>query len=448
MPDTSQIASTVARASDGVSQEDASPVRFPDGWNLARLDSLFDLQQGKALSPEARQGKSLKPFLRTANVLWGRLDLSSLDSMDFTDEEMSRLRLAAGDILVCEGGDVGRTAIWQGEVQDCAYQNHIHRLRPKVAHVDPYFYAYWMQAAIQLLGLYGGEGNKTTIPNLSKGRLSAFTVPQPPLEEQRGIARVLGIIQRAIETQEKVIAAAGELKRSLMKHLFTYGPTPMAECGQVEIQETDIGFIPSHWGVARLGELAELLQYGTSTRAEADAPGQPVLGIRNVVTGRILTSPLRFLAADQNEATKLTLRPGDLLVVRTNATRENIGRIAIYEGLPERALFASYLIRVRVRDSEILPRFLQLYSATEHGQKFLSGRASGAADGKFNINTQTLRSVLLPLPPMAEQQAIVDAVGCIQRKIESEERRNSVLEVLFRALLHHLMTGKIRTKDA
>ncbi|GAH98730.1 unnamed protein product, partial [marine sediment metagenome] len=79
----------------------------------------------------------------------------------------------------------------------------IHRLRRRRQDISPEFYMYWMQAAFLILGLYAGQEIRTTIPNLSRGRLKSFLIPNPPFEEQRRIAKVLSAIQRAVEQQDK-----------------------------------------------------------------------------------------------------------------------------------------------------------------------------------------------------------------------------------------------------
>jgi len=187
-------------------------------WEKRRLGELFNVRQGAAMSPYRREGISPRPFLRTLNVLWGRVDLSTVDKMDFTDEEVTGLSLEPGDLLVCEGGEVGRTAIWRGEIGTCLYQNHIHRLRKINDIVVPEFYMYWMQVAFQVFRLYSGEESITTIPNLSGNRLKSFIVPLPPTGEQKRIAA---------ELQEN-IASAEKLKLAIEKELETIKALPQA----------------------------------------------------------------------------------------------------------------------------------------------------------------------------------------------------------------------------
>lgn len=205
---------------------------LPAHWELAKLGVLFDLEQGKAVNAKRMNETPQYPFLRTSNVLWGQLDLATVDRMYFSDKEIERLRLRPRDLLVCEGGEVGRTAIWSGEMDVCAHQNHLHRMRAKEDDVWPEFYMYWMRGAMILMGLYGGEGIKTTIPNLSKGRLQSLTVPKPPLEEQRKIAVILDTIHKAIDVTERKNRALNRLSKSMLLNLMT---------GEVHVRELNLG---------------------------------------------------------------------------------------------------------------------------------------------------------------------------------------------------------------
>lgn len=182
------------------------------GWEWVRLDKLFTIQQGASLSPKRREGKNPLPFLRTKNVRWGYVDVSELDYMDFTPAEVEKLKLKPGDLLVLEGGEIGRTAIWRGELETCLYQNHIHRLRRRNTNVLPEFYMYWMQAAYKVFNSYSKEGVRTAIPNLSKSRLAAFKVPFPPLEEQKRIVTYLDSIS---ERAQRLVKLYEEREREL-----------------------------------------------------------------------------------------------------------------------------------------------------------------------------------------------------------------------------------------
>jgi len=195
---------------------------IPEEWEVTRLGDLFEMQQGITLCREPGPGKFLKPFLRTSNVFWGRIDLSNLDKMYFSEKQIRSLTLRSKDLLICEGGDIGRTAIWNEQLADCCHQNHLHRLRAKNGvGIVPEFYMYWMQFGMLIRGLYLGEGNKTTIPNLSRSRLSNFIIPQPPLPEQMQIADIISAVDNKIEAEENKAKALDALFKTLLENLMT-----------------------------------------------------------------------------------------------------------------------------------------------------------------------------------------------------------------------------------
>ncbi len=185
------------------------------------LGELFEIGAGKTMSAAARRGEHKVPFLRTSNVFWDRLDLNELDEMSIPPEELAAKSLEPGDLLVCEGGEIGRAAIWDGSVEPISFQNHLHRLRPRTDDVEPRFYVFFLQSAFTQLGLFQGAGNRTTIPNLSASRLAALEVPHPPLQAQKAIVQALGTVREAVEVQSKELATLHELYERLLLDLMT-----------------------------------------------------------------------------------------------------------------------------------------------------------------------------------------------------------------------------------
>ncbi|MHC5735448.1 restriction endonuclease subunit S [Nostoc sp.] len=262
----------------------------------------------------------------------------------------------------------------------------------------------------------------------------------PPLPEQKTIAHTLRTIQKAKETRQRELELERERKAALMQYLFTHGT-----CNEPR-KQTNIGKIPETWEVVTVDKVCEFLQYGTSKLCDSDTSGIPVLRIPNVIGGKINIFDLKFTKPEKKEFEKLSLEAGDLLFVRTNGRKEYIGRCAVFCGKPPRAMFASYLIRVRLKVNILLPEFFQFYTMTHRGKSYLSGRASNAADGKFNINTQTIKAVLVPIPPIDEQHEIIGTLQACDRKIQALEKELTLIDELFHAMLEQLMTGQISTQ--
>lgn len=227
-----------------------------------------------------------------------------------------------------------------------------------------------------------------------------------------------------------------------MQKLFTEGTR-----GEHQ-KMTEIGPVPESWEIYQLEELAQSFTYGTSVKCDYGLVGYPVLRIPNVVGGHIDVTDLKHGVPKPYEKENLLLKRGDLLFVRTNGVQENAGRCSMYRGeLGDNCYFASYLIRVRLDAGRIIPEFVEEYSRTEIGSRFLGGKAVRTADGKFNINTGTLKDVLVPFPKLDQQVEIVDMLALIDDKsAELISYRQSLID-LFRTLLHQLMTAQIRVND-
>ena len=175
---------------------------YPIGWINVILGDLFNHNTGKALNSSNKEG-TLKNYLTTSNVYWNQFDLSLVKQMPFKDSELEKCTVKKGDLLVCEGGDVGRSAIWNFDYNICI-QNHIHRLRPKGDLNIPFYY--YVLRFLKEHNLIGGKG--IGLLGLSSNELHKLIVPLPPIAEQQRIVSkieelffVLDNIQNALEVR-------------------------------------------------------------------------------------------------------------------------------------------------------------------------------------------------------------------------------------------------------
>ena len=182
---------------DGVERciDDELPFEIPDSWEWVRLGTVFQHNTGKALNASNRDGEKLT-YITTSNLYWDRFVLENLKTMPFTDSEVDKCTVQQGDLLVCEGGDIGRAAIWESD-EPMRIQNHIHRLRAYVPVCTRFFYHlfYLYKSA----GWIGGKG--IAIQGLSSNAIHNLLFPLPPLHEQE---RIVSAIDTALSVVQKL----------------------------------------------------------------------------------------------------------------------------------------------------------------------------------------------------------------------------------------------------
>ncbi len=404
-----------------------------NGWQRNALGELATTTSGG--TPSRKQKDYFK-----GSIPWVKSGELNDDYIDETGEHISKEGLKnssaklfpPGTLLIAlYGATVGKTSILRIEAST---NQAVCGITPGFELDTKYLRFHLVHLRPELLShRYGGAQ-----PNISQQVVRNLKVNYPPLPEQKKIAHILSTVQRAIEAQERIIQTTTELKKALMHKLFTEGLRNEPQ------KQTEIGPIPESWEVVELEVKAESFQYGTSVKCGYDVDGKPVLRIPNVMGGHVDPTDLKFGKPKKNELGKLALKRGDLLFVRTNGVKENAGRCSKFNGELADCYFASYLIRVRLDPAILNPDFLNEYSRTEVGTSFLSGKAIRTADGKFNINSGTLKTMLVPVPSVDEQEEIAQTLALIDDKVGNALSKKVSLQDLFRTLLHELMTAKIR----
>ena len=172
------------------------PVRNEKGWEMKRMDEISDSRLGKMRDKKFITGNHLRKYIGNSNVQWFRFKLDDLEEMDFDERERALFGLKNGDLLICEGGDIGRCAIWRNNLTECYFQKAIHRVRLYQSQAIPEYVQYVMM----FFSLYNGFKNvtcKSTIAHLTGEKLKETLIPVPPLELQNRFAAIVTKVESA-----------------------------------------------------------------------------------------------------------------------------------------------------------------------------------------------------------------------------------------------------------
>jgi len=388
---------------------------LPQEWRVVRLGDVAETTSGGTPSREV-------PEFFGGTIPWVKSGELNDTLITKTEETITEDGLRNSNAKIFQKGTLliamyGATAGKVGILAIPATTNQaICAILPdtSLALQDFLFYALIRQRETLLSKRYGGAQ-----PNLNQAIIRALPIPLPPLSEQRAIAHVLRTVQRAKEATEQVIAALKEFKKSLMRHLFTYGPVPIEQADKVELKDTEIGPIPAHWEVVRLGKVA-IVDWGNTslTKAIYKSSGYPA-----------------YSAAGLDGFLDFYEHEGEAIIVSAIGAR--CGKCFYAKG-KWTAIKNTIIIKANsdLLNNSFLYFFLddeKIWPRSGSGQPFISiGKA---------------RAVPIPFPPLNEQEKIAEILISLDNKIKAEENKKNALETLFKTLLHNLMTGKIRVSN-
>jgi len=307
---------------------------------------------------------------------------------------------------------------------------------------DEYFLWYYLKIDKnwhKFRNLAIGTTNRKRIQ--AKEFMNNLLVPLPPLEEQKAIAYVLSTVQEALEKTEKVIEATKELKKSLMKHLFTYGPVSLEEASRINLKETEIGEIPADWEVVKLGEV--VTEESPPTEKDPEVSVIPFIPMALIPEDGIFVNSWE-LRRREDIRSGIQVFEGDLLVAKITPCFEN-GKQGIVSQLPLPYAYATTeVLRLRARERIIL-EYVALFLKQGSVRTLLASKMQGTT-GRKRLSRHVLKDLPLPLPPLPVQKRIAEILQTVDEKIQAEEKKKQALDNLFNSMLHMLMSGKLRVK--
>ena len=383
-------------------------------WQFSPVKHHFDILLGKMLQPKEQSLEDVAvPYFKAQHVQWDKVLTEDLPTMWATPGEISSLRVRKGDLLVCEGGEVGRAAIVTEEPpKNCIIQNALHLVRPKQSG-DVRFLRYLLQQAASHEWL-NVLCNRATIAHFTAEKFSGMWIWAPPLPEQHAIAdyldRETSKIDALITEKERLLSLLAEKRRALITQAVTRGLNR-----DVSMRDSGVewlGEIPGHWELKRLKFISPEITVGivvTPAKYYEDS-GVPCLRSLNVKETGLTNTDLVYISPESNELlSKSKVFTGDLVAVRSGQP----GTTAIVDERFDGANCIDLIVirRASSFDSYFLAYFLNSEAAIV---QFSEG-SGGAIQQHFNI--ETAKDLLIPLPPLLEQRKIVSMIAAETAKL-------------------------------
>ncbi len=394
-----------------------------EDWEVSSVGREFTIQLGKMLDAAKNTG-ALKPYIGNRAVQWGHINLEGLFTVPMTAADLSRFRLQRGDLLVCEGGEVGRAAIWDDPIPECYYQKALHRLRPTRG-----YDVYLMMNLLRLWTLSGVLVNyvtQTSIAHLPRDKFQFIPLPVPPPAEQSTIAEVLSDADRQIAALDKLIAKKRAIKQATMQQLLT---------GRTRLP----GF-SEEWKTCTLGDLGPFSK-GRGIRRE-DVLDEGVACIRY---GELYTRYHNYILAPASRVSRVVARKaqpikaGDLLFAGSGETADEIGRCAAYLGKEDAVAGGDIVILTPLGQN---PYYLG--HLMNHESVAVQKARLGQGDAVVHISSRNLAQIKIKLPPVNEQDAIASILLDMDAEITALERRRDKTKQIKRGMMQQLLTGRVR----
>ena len=441
---------------------DEVPFDIPDSWEWVRLGELFQHNTGKALNAANRTGQ-LKQYITTSNLYWDRFELDNLKEMYFSESEIEKCTVIKGDLLVCEGGDIGRASIWSYDYPMCI-QNHIHRLRAYVPLCTRFFY--YLFDLYKHIGWIGGKG--IGIQGLSSNAIHSLLFPLPPLAEQHRIVETIdklqpytdayadvestldtlnttfperlkkSILQEAVqgklvpqdssdEPAEALLERIRAEKRRLIKEgkikkdkhesiIFRRDNSHYEKRGsEVTCIDDELPFhIPETWQWERIINIYNFIDYRGATPNKTTV-GVPFITAKNVKKGFIDYTISEFISEDEylRRQSRGVSQEGDILFT-TEAPMGNaaLADLRVYSAGQRLITLQQYGVSTGL-SNELMLYFI----LSECFQSQLSDKSTGTT--VKGIKAEKLKQLYIPVPPVSEQQRIIRSIRSVMRLVST-----------------------------
>ena len=416
---------------------------IPADWDSKPLRRLLKTQfSGDWGSDEGEHAVSV---IRSTNFTnHGALDCSNVATRYFSGTQAESCGLEAGDVLVERSGGspdqpVGRIGFVPVEMPGTTVSNFVQVLRPDPEQVVPEFLG-WVLHELQRTGVVARvQQQSTQMRNLNWRDYQRLLLPWPDRAEQRRIAAALKLADDAIAKAKAELDATRVLKRTLLHYLFSEGPLRAPE-----LLRSKWITCPTHWDIKPLRRFAEIASGFTMGRdlSRSETVSVSYVTVVNVQDGRFDLSNLGSIDVKEEELQKSLLEYGDVLMTE-GGDRDKLGRGGMWLNEINPCSYQNHIFRVRLRHSDYKPELFHFLIQTDQAKRYFYGHAKQTSN-LCTINSRELKNWPVPIPPMPEQDKMLEVLNACEDSDQAALRNLEALRQLRKSLLQNLLTGKIR----
>lgn len=437
-------------------------------WCRVELDEVASILNGFAFPSYNFSTDHGKPLLRIRDIL-----SNSTETLYDGDYDNAYV-VQNGDLVIGMDGDFNCT-LWKGG--KALLNQRVCKVTNVEQFYDRRFLVYILPGYLKAVN---AKTSSVTVKHLSSGTIKLIPIPLPPIPEQQ---RLVGKIEElftkldsGVEALKKIQLQLKRYRQSVLKSAFNGELTAewrKAHKGELEpasallkkikqeqkksskfkeipsLDTTDLPELPEGWVWARVRDISSTIQYGTSDKANEDPSGIPVIRMGNIQEGRLDFKKLKYLPKEYPQIGVFLLQDGDILFNRTNSA-ELVGKSAVYSSSHPKAVFASYLIRIRIDGEAYTPEVLSYYINSFYGRVYINSVVSQQV-GQANVNGTKLSLMSVPLFSLAEQKILLEEINlCFSVADKIEETITQSLkqsERLRQSILKKAFEGKLVTQN-
>ena len=428
-----------------------------NSWNAVQVKLAFNITLGKMLQPKpVSPNDQSVPYLKALNVQWNKIVIKKPTYMWASEHDIRQLDLKVGDLLVCEGGEVGRAASVESNLpENCIFQNALHRVRPAQIGNNRFLYYCLQQAANA--GWFDVICNRATIAHFTVEKFKELRVFLPSVDEQKRLAgyldRETSYIDSLIAEKEQMLVLLEEKRAALISQAVTRGLNPDVDFIFSGLDW--LGEIPEDWKVLRLKFLVNNIDQGSSPQCysfPAELGEWGVLKTGCVNGGSFRETENKALPNNIEPFAISEIKVDDVLMSRASGSIELIGSVACVESAPQsRLLLSDKIYRLNLKRKLIAPFFMVCLMGSKYIRHQIKSVISGAEGLANNIAKSDILEFKVAVPPLREQQEIIDHIKSEKASIsEITGATRSSIELLKErraALITAAVTGEIDPEE-